>query len=135
MSNSQNPNRPYKNIETVFIKDLGAAGKLNFSRFINIPFNVDEVVVQSVISNDKDVIENTGDHTLISTDMLPGKKDLTVLYYVVDQARVCHTRFPMQGLPVVGNFNFQYSLTDGSQVNSPTTFHQSVAIELLFIQY
>ena len=101
MSNSQNPNRPYKNIETVFIKDLGAAGKLNFSRFINIPFNVDEVVVQSVIANDKDVIENTGDHTLISCDMLPGKKDLTILYYVVDQARVCHTRFPMQGLPLL----------------------------------
>ena len=134
MSLSNSSRRPYKNIETVFIKDFGATGRINFSRFINIGFDVDEVIVQSIVAKDFDYAA-TIDTVLISTDMLPNKKDLAVLYYAPEQARVCHSRFPMQGLPVIGNFTFSYSGVDGGSLASPSTFTTSVVIELLFIQY
>ena len=134
MSLSNSSRRPYKNIETVFIKDFGAGGRIKFEQFINIGFDVDEVVVQSIVAKDFDHSQ-TEDTVLISTDMLPNKKDLAVLYYAPEQARVCHSRFAMQGLPVVGTFNFFYSGVDGGTLASPSTFMTSVVIELLFIQY
>ena len=139
MSISSNPARPYKNLKTVFIKSPGVAGKYGFSKFINVPFDVDELVVQSVSAFNHDCTVNwvspIGEHILISSNILPEEKDLVVLYPEESQARITHSRFAMKQQPVIGNFNFLYTLLDGSEVIEPITFKVSVVVELLFIQY
>jgi hypothetical protein len=156
---NQDSRRPYRNIKTVHVYYRGdTVGKTSFKQFITVPFDIDEVVLQTYTAYDYDLYQppapppiNPGDpanplppiklrsedHYMIYTDLFPGgsMQPIATHHLTDTQRAVFHSRFQMEGTPLIREVNFQYRNIDGSVVDNEATFVVSCVLELLFIQY
>ena len=123
--------KPYKNLKTVFISndELGTS----FSKLLSVTFNVDEIIVRSYTYREFDA--NT-DLSLLSSNLVNGPL-LCQVVIPEDSALTTfvNTQFPGPGIPIQGEYSFNWSKPDLTSVDRPTTFRGDICIQMIFIEY
>lgn len=126
--------RPYKNLKTIFINNADAG--TSFEKNINVPFNVDEIVVRSYTMIERDATNVNVNMTMLTSGLVNGPL-LTSPPYGVGESAVhfINTIFKSQGIPINSEYKFNWTNIDLTAVEFPNTFSISVSIQMLFIEY
>jgi hypothetical protein len=122
-------NRPYKNLKTVFI--YNSVGN-RFIKKINIPFNVDEIVLKSYTAHDRDT-GNNQNISILACPLVMGP--LLSVSSGVEMSIFCNSQFIGPHTPIDSEFEFRWLQFDGSAILEPLTFEINIILQLVFIEY
>jgi len=126
--------RPYKNLKTIFLNNNNDG--TTFIKTINVPFNVDEIVVRSYTMIERDVTNNNTKMSMLSSNLVNGPLVTTPPYAANETAtHFINTLFKSQGIPINSEYSFNWSNIDLTTVEYPDTFSIAISIQMLFIEY
>jgi hypothetical protein len=122
-------NRPYKNLKTVFI--VNGAG-YEFQKNINVPFNVNEIVLKSYTARDYDAVDNPN-MSILTSPLVNGT--LLSVNSGIDMPVFVNSQFIGPHTPINGTFNFRWYQLDGSELIDRNNFELNIVFQLVFIEY
>ena len=123
--------KPYKNLKTVFISN-DAVGT-SFTKLLAVTFNVDEIIVRSYTYRELDA---NNEICILSSNLVNGPLLCQTLLTQNDALTTfVNTQFPGPGIPLQGEYTFNWTKTNLTSVDEPTTFRGDICIQMLFIEY
>ena len=126
--------KPYKNLKTVFLNNDNAG--TSFEKTINVPFNVDEIVVRSYTMIERDGTNANTNMSMLSSNLVNGPLVTTPPYAAGETAaHFINTIFKSQGIPINSEYSFNWSNIDLTTVDHPDTFSIGISIHMLIIEY
>ena len=126
--------RPYKNLKTIFLNNDNVG--TSFEKTINVPFNVDEIVVRSYTMIERDAANANINMSMLSSNLVNGSLLTTPPYAAGESAtHFINTLFKSQGIPINTEYAFNWSNIDLTTVDHPDTFSIAISIQMLFIEY
>ena len=126
--------RPYKNLKTIFLNNDNAG--TSFEKTINVPFNVDEIVVRSYTMIERDGTNVNTNMSMLSSNLVNGPLVTTPPYAANETAtHFINTLFKSQGIPINSEYTFNWTNIDLTTVDHPDTFSIAISIQMLFIEY